>query len=52
MYEKDLATSSDNQTLVKRDFLKKYISFIKAQKSPVMTNDAVELASLMYANFR
>lgn len=35
-----------------RDFLKKYLSFAKAQKSPEIHNDCIEYAAQYYSALR
>jgi len=50
VFDKDLSTQS--QQLVTRDFLKKYISFIKSQKAPELTDDSLGYTSGLYATLR
>ena len=42
----------DEERYLTRDFLKKYISFAKAQKSPELNNDSVEYAAHAYSFMR
>ncbi len=44
--------SKKNTTIVTRDFLKKYISYAKSQKSPELSQDCVEYAAQFYAGLR
>jgi DNA replication licensing factor MCM3 len=37
---------------VTRDFLKKYLSYAKSQKSPEMAQDIIEWAAAIYAGIR
>lgn len=48
MYDK---SQSDNK-LVTREFLKKYLSYAKSQKSPELTSEAIEFASSSYSAIR
>jgi DNA replication licensing factor MCM3 len=52
MYEKDLGTSSDKTPIVTRDFLKKYISFVKSLPAPELTDDAMNSAAGIYGELR
>jgi DNA replication licensing factor MCM3 len=52
MYEKDLGTSSDKTPIVTRDFLKKYISFVKSLPPPELTDDAMNSAAGIYGELR
>lgn len=38
--------------MITREFLKKYISFIKSQKAPELTDDTLSYISNIYASFR
>ena len=51
VYDKEIATHSGHQ-LVTRDFLKKYISFIKSQKPPELTDDTLGYTANLYATLR
>ena len=51
MYEKDITSSSSRQ-LVTRDFLKKYISFVKSQRAPDLSTEACQLSSALYTALR
>lgn len=50
VYDKDLSHGKNN--IVTRDFLKKYISFIKSQKAPELTDDTLHLTAQAYALIR
>ena len=50
MFDKELSTGDKN--LVTRDFLKKYISFIKSQKAPELTEDTLGYTANLYAQLR
>lgn len=55
MFEKintNLHGRHQSQNTVTRDFLKKYLSYAKAQKQPELTNDCVEFAAVFYASLR
>ena len=53
VFEKDLATGARQGTkLVTRDFLKKYISFVRSRKSPEIAQDAVGHAAALYGLLR
>jgi len=53
VFEKDLATGARQGTkLVTRDFLKKYISFVRSRKAPELAQDTVGYAAGIYAAFR
>lgn len=45
-------TSSSGDKLLTRDFLKKYVAFVKSQKPPELHNDCVEYAAQIYAALR
>lgn len=51
MFEKQMKSSSGDELLT-RDFLKKYVSFVKAQKSPELHGDCVEYAAQIYGALR
>lgn len=38
--------------ILTRDFLKKYVSFVKAQKAPELRGDCVDFAAKLYAALR
>jgi len=44
--------SGRNQKLVTRDFLKKYVSFVKSQKPPELSADSIGYASKLYSALR
>ena len=50
MWEKDLGTG--NSKLVTREFLKKYISWTKSQKTPEIHSDTVGYAATLYGGLR
>lgn len=50
MFDKDL--SHGNQELVTRDFLKKYLSFMKSQAAPELTDDVLGYTANLYAALR
>lgn len=50
MYDKELSSQKDK--LVTRDFLKKYISFMKSQKAPELTDDTLGFIAELYAAIR
>jgi len=52
IFEKDLGTNSDKTPIVTRDFLKKYISFVKSQAPPELTDDAMNSAAGIYGELR
>ena len=52
MFEKDLTTSQDKTPIVTRDFLKKYISFVKSLAAPELTDDAMNSAAGIYGELR
>ena len=53
VFEKDLATGSKQQSkLVTREFLKKYISFVRSRKAPEIAQDAVGYAAGLYGALR
>jgi DNA replication licensing factor MCM3 len=51
VYDKELTTKAGLQ-LVTRDFLKKFISFIKSQKAPELTDDTLGYTANLYATLR
>jgi len=51
VYEKHIKTRSGIDIL-SRDFLKKYVSFVKAQKPPELRGDCVDFAAKLYAALR
>ena len=51
MFEKDI-TASAAQKLVTRDFLKKYISFVKSQKPPELGTEACQVSTVLYTALR
>lgn len=50
VYDKELSSQKDK--LVTRDFLKKYISFMKSQKAPELTDDTLGFIAELYAAIR
>lgn len=53
VFEKDLATGVKMQgKIVTRDFLKKYISFVKSRKAPEISQHAVSYAAGIYGALR
>ena len=53
VFEKDLATGSKQGTrIVTRDFLKKYISFVRSRKAPEIAQDSVGYAAGIYGALR
>jgi len=50
MFDKDL--SHAGQELVTRDFLKKYLSFMKSQAAPELTDDVLGYTANLYAALR
>ena len=50
MWEKDLGFGENK--LVTREFLKKYISWVKSQKMPEIHSDTVGYAATLYGNLR
>ncbi len=51
VYDKELSQRGGYQ-LVTRDFLKKFISFIKSQKAPELTDDTLGYTAGLYATLR
>jgi len=51
IYEKSFLSSKACQ-VVTRDFLKKYLSYAKAQKAPELQQDCIEYAANLYALLR
>lgn len=45
-------TSSTGTQILTRDFLKKYVAFVKSQKPPELAGDCVEYAAQIYAALR
>jgi len=53
VFEKDLATGvKQGSRIVTRDFLKKYISFVKSRKAPELHQDSVGYAAALYGALR
>ena len=54
IYEKNLSKTTDDVTrnVVTREFLKKYISYVKSQKQPNVEEECIEYASQLYAAIR
>ena len=52
MFEKDLLTSNDKSHVVTREFLKKYISFVKSLPAPELTDDSMNTAAGLYGELR
>lgn len=54
MYEKNLKKTTNGVTrnVVTREFLKKYLSFVKSQKSPDLEQECIEYAANVYAVIR
>lgn len=54
MYEKHISKTTNNVTrnVVTRDFLKKYLSFVKSQKAPEIDGQCIEYAAQLYAVIR
>ena len=52
MFEKDLLTSNDKSQVVTREFLKKYISFVKSLPAPELTDNAMSTAAGIYGELR
>lgn len=52
VYDKELSGGAKGNELVTRDFLKKFISFIKSQKAPELTDDTLSYTSNVYASIR
>lgn len=51
MFEKQM-TASGGQQMLTRDFLKKYVSFVKASKPPELHGDCVDYAAQIYSALR
>jgi len=51
IFEKQLKSTTGSDLLT-RDFLKKYVSFVKAQKVPELHGDCVEYAAQIYGALR
>lgn len=54
MYEKHITKTTGNKTrnVVTRDFLKKFLSFVKSQKAPELDGDCIEYAAQLYSIIR
>ena len=54
MFEKNLKKTTGNKTrnVVTRDFLKRYISYVKSQKAPEIDGDLADYAAQLYAVIR
>ena len=52
VFDKDLSSGAKGNELVTRDFLKKFISFIKSQKAPELTDETLSYTSQVYATIR
>jgi DNA replication licensing factor MCM3 len=54
MYEKHIkkVTGKIERNVVTRDFLKKYLSFVKSQKNPELDGDCIEYAAQLYSVIR
>ena len=54
MYEKQIKSSNgkDSGNIVTREFLKKYICWAKAQKTPELAQDCIEYAAQFYSALR
>ena len=54
IYEKHIQKTTNGQTrnVVTRDFLKKYLSFVKSQKHPEISGDCIEYAAQLYSIIR
>jgi DNA replication licensing factor MCM3 len=53
VFEKDLATGVKQGTkIVTRDFLKKYISFVRSRKAPEISQDAISYSAGIYSALR
>jgi len=50
VFDKELSKTDKN--IVTRDFLKKYISFIKSQKAPELTEETLGYTAGLYASLR
>lgn len=51
MYEKQNA-GGDAKSVLTRDFLKKYICFVKSQAKPELSQEGVEYAASLYTLLR
>jgi DNA replication licensing factor MCM3 len=51
IFEKQMKTTT-GEDLLTRDFLKKYVSFVKSQKAPELHGDCVEYAAQIYGALR
>lgn len=52
VFDKELSGGQKGNELVTRDFLKKFISFIKSQKAPELTDGTLDYTSKLYAALR
>lgn len=52
VFDKVTTKGSTNKSSVTRDFLKKYISFAKAQKAPELHQDCIDYAAQFYSALR
>lgn len=54
MFEKNMKKTTGNKTrnVVTRDFLKRYISYVKSQKAPEIDGELADYASQLYAVIR
>lgn len=52
VFDKELSGGVKGNELVTRDFLKKFISFIKSQKHPELTDDTLLYTSNVYSTIR
>jgi DNA replicative helicase MCM subunit Mcm2 (Cdc46/Mcm family) len=54
MYEKHTTKTTNKVTrnVVTRDFLKKYLSFVKSQKAPELDGQCIEYAAQLYSVIR
>lgn len=54
VYEKNMVKVTDGvqRNVLTRDFLKKYLSFVKSQKNPELDESCIEYASILYSVIR
>ena len=54
VYEKHVTKTTNDKTrnVVTREFLKKFLSFIKSQKAPELDGDCTEYAAELYSVLR
>jgi len=45
-------TNGISRQVVTRDFLKKYLSFVKSQKKPELEAECIDYAALLYGTLR